>query len=178
MNAIVHERANAVTNEQQQKMREQAKINGKLNAKRIEKIRKMQQNLREKFIESNEFIRECNDKELCAQKRIDNETELQKQLQDDIDAVTKKTGDLRKFHDELKSAIAELKPYEEVLDQVVDEMELFTSKRDLLDRCDAIRKCRFSWDSFFGRNNRLFCEFYSACSCRGHSKWSDAFEID
>lgn len=165
MNAIIHERNNVETIKQQLKMREQAKIDGKINAKRIEEIRKIQENLREKFIESNEFIRECSEKELGAQKKIDIEHQLQIKLQTEIDELKGSIENLNKFHDEFKAAIIELRPYEDVLEQVVDEMELFTSKRDLLDRCDAICMCS---RHFFTKSHSIF--FFSGFLVLAHGE--------
>lgn len=140
MNAITHDRDNADVIQRQKDLREETKINGKRNQKRIEKIRKMQADLRLKFIESNDFMRQCSEKETKAIEKINEETDTQRVLQQEIDELEMKIENLKKFHEKFRAAIEELKPYEEVLDQVVENMELFQTKDDFLDRCDTLRK--------------------------------------
>lgn len=47
----------------------------------------------------------------------------------------------QQFHEnELKPSVTKLSVYEEVLQEVVDEMDIFKSKEDFLDRIDALRE--------------------------------------
>lgn len=139
MKTILHDRNNAEILEQQKKMREEAKVNAKRNKKRIAEVRKMQEDLRQKFIESNNFVCECEEKESEILKKIAVEEEIGNKLQKDIDDMEKRIKDLNDFHENtFKPAIEELSVYEDVLDKVVDEMDLFKSKEDFLDRCDSL----------------------------------------
>lgn len=147
MNAIVNERENANTIRRQEELREETKINGKRNKIRIDDIRKRQAEIRMKFIESNDFIRQCNGKEAIASENIAYELEMKNKLKQEIDDLEMKIENLNEFHEKFKLSIDELKPYENVLDEVVERMELFDSKHDFLDRFDALcmHICYFSF---------------------------------
>lgn len=140
MNSILNERNNAEIYRMQHDMREQAKIDEKRNVQRVQEIKELQLILREKFIQTNEFIRQCEEKQRNADKQIVTETERKHQLEQEIKTITNDLDVLKSFQEQFDKAISDLKPYETVLDQVVDEFELFKSKKDLLDRCDALCK--------------------------------------
>lgn len=152
MKKVLNDRNNAEVIEQQEKMCEQAKIDGRRNEKRIEELRKIQADLKQKFIESNSFVRECEEKEATLDKKIVVELETQKKLEHDIEDYEERTKSLEDFHENtFKPAIKEMSVYEDVLQEVVDEMELFQSKEDFLDRCEAI------------------------CTLSAHSQWKISF---
>lgn len=144
MTKVRNDRDNAEVVEQQEKMCEEAKVKGKQNKKRIEEARNMQKELREKFIEINDFINECEQKEKDVDKKISTEREIQEKLQKEIDEYDKKIKELTEFHEgKLKPAIEEGRVYEDVLQQVVDRMDLFKSKTDFLDRIEALCEIEF-----------------------------------
>lgn len=139
MSRVLNDRQNAEVIQQQIEMREQAKVNGKQNEKRIEDLRKIQEDLKEKFIESNNFVRECEEKEAAHDKKIAIELEIQEKLDRDIKGYEIRTKSLEEFHENIfKPAIKEMSVYEDVLQEVVDQMDLFKDKDDFLDRCEAI----------------------------------------
>lgn len=139
MTKVRNDRGNAEVVEQQEKMCEQAKVKGKQNKKRIEEARKMQKELREKFIEINDFMNECEQKEKAVEKKIATEKEINEKLKKEIEEIDEKIKDLTEFHEEeLKPAIEKGRVFEDVLQEVVDEMDIFKSKEDFLDRCEAL----------------------------------------
>ncbi|XP_031626714.1 structural maintenance of chromosomes protein 1A [Contarinia nasturtii] len=139
MSKVLSDRKNAEVIEQQERMREEVKDKGRRNKKRLKEIRKMQKELRQKFIETNDFINECEHKEAEADKKIAAEVKLQNKLKNDIDDYEERIRKLTEYHeDELKPAIKELSVYENVLQEVVDDMDLFDSKEDFLDRVEAL----------------------------------------
>lgn len=138
MNAIINNRDNDETIRQQQKLREATKIKEKRNQERVECIRKSNSQLRLKFIETNDFIRACSEKEEISMRKIEEEIELKKWLHQEIVELEKKTENLEKFHAKFTNSIHGLKSFEEVLDEVVEKMKLFKSKEDFIDRCDAL----------------------------------------
>lgn len=141
MNAILHERNNAEIYRMQYEMREQSKTASKQNIQRAQEIMELQMKLRDRFIETNELIRKCEEKERNAERCIAVEKKKQKQLNHDIEQISVELKTLSEFQKKFESAIDDLKPYEHILDQVVAESDLFKSKKDVLDRCDAL--CEF-----------------------------------
>lgn len=138
MNAITNERDNDETIQQQQKSCEATKINGKRNQERVECIQKSQTELRLKFIESNDFMRACSEKEEIAKRKIAEENELKNCLHQEIEVLEKKIENLQRFHGKFANSINGLKSFDEVLNEVVEKMDLFKSKEDFIDRCDAL----------------------------------------
>lgn len=141
MNAILHERNNAEVYRMQYEMREQSKAAAKRNIQRAQDIQELQLKLRDKFIETNELVRKCEEKERNAERCIAVEMAKQKQLNQYIDQVSAELQTLSGFQTKIETAIDDLKPYEIILDEVVAESNLFKSKKDVLDRCDAL--CEF-----------------------------------
>lgn len=138
MNAISHERNNAEVYRMQYEMREQAKAAAKQNVQRAQELHDLQLKLRDKFIETNELVRKCEEKERNAERCIAVEREKNKQLNDDIDQISAELKTLTDFQSKFENAIDDLKPYENILDEVVAKSKLFKSKKDVLDRCDAL----------------------------------------
>lgn len=138
MNGILHGRHNSEIYRMQYEMREEAKADAKRNIERAQDIKELQLMLRFKFIETNELIRKCEEKERNAERTIAVETEKQRQLNRDIEQISEATIQLNEFERKFKRAIDNLKPYEDMLDEVVAESDLFKSKKDVLDRCDAL----------------------------------------
>lgn len=139
MHEIENERRNGRLLHAQQKLRDEAKSAAKRGKKRIEMVQQTQNEMRQKFIESSDFIRECNAKAAQAGQQIDNETRIQHKLEKEIDEFEGKISRLMEFHGRFRSTITDMQPYEEVLDEVVNRMDLFKTKEDLLNRCDALR---------------------------------------
>lgn len=174
MSKVVNERESEEVIQQQEKMREQAKVNGKRNDKRIDDLRKMQADLREKFIESNNFARECHEKEYSLDKQIEAERKIQEKLEAEIKDYEERTKNLEDFHEnKFKPAIEEMKVYEDVLQEVVDQMDLFKSKEDFLDRCEAIcmLNCFWWFQSVAYRERNLTCREKRGVISRQITDW-------
>lgn len=125
--------------QQQEKMRTEAKENAKQNKKRIEEVRKMQEELRRKFIKANNFICECERKGAIVTNKITEKEEQIEKLQKEYDEIQEKYESMRDWHEkEFLPALDELKVYEDMLEEVVKESDLFESKEDFLDRCKAL----------------------------------------
>lgn len=141
MRKVINDRNCDEVVKRQEKMCEQTKIKGKQNLKRIEEVRKTQADIRQIFIETNNFINDCEAKCTVIDKKIDDELNAQEKLQKEIDDMEERIRKLTKFHDEeFQPAIKEMSVYEDILQEVVDEMDIFKSKEDFLDRCNALRK--------------------------------------
>lgn len=70
LTAIQNEREYVDFKKQQEKLRNDAIAQEKLNEKRINEMYKMQENLRNTFISVNDFIKECENKEAVAEKKV------------------------------------------------------------------------------------------------------------
>lgn len=139
-NAIADERNNAEVYRMQYEMCEESKAAAKQNLHRSDEIKTLQLKLRDKFVETNELIRKCEEKERTAERCVAGEMKKHKQLNQDIEQISAELNVLKEFRTKFEKAIDDLSSYEEVLDQVVSESNLFRSKQDVLNRCDALRK--------------------------------------
>lgn len=139
MKAIVQERNNAPIHEMQERMREEAKVDAKQNKKRIEEIRKMQERLRQKFIDANNFISECEGKKADIEKKIAIEEATGRKLDAEIKEYKERLERMEDYHEnELKPKLAKQTADEENLQKVATELDFFHSKEDFLDRMKAL----------------------------------------
>lgn len=138
MHEIENDRRNVRLLHAQEKLRVETKKAGKRGKKRIEAVRQTQNETRQKFIESSDFIRDCNAKTKQAKRQIDDESHVQQELEHEISVLEAKIKRITEFHERFQSAITDMQPYERMLDDVVSCMDLFESKEDLLNRCDAL----------------------------------------
>lgn len=85
------------------------------------------------------------EKEIAAEQAAD------RQMDKDIKELEEKLAHLKEYQEkDLEPSNAELSAYEEVIQKMVDESDLFKSKEDFIDRCNALRKYQTS-------NFHLFC---------------------
>lgn len=141
MKKIIEERRNAPIHAKQEKMREEAKEDAKKNKKRINDIRKMQEDLRQKFIDTNNFICECERKKAVLEKKIAAEEAANTKLDNDMKELQEELKRMNDYEENvLKPDIEKLTVYEEEVQKMVDESDLFKSKEDFIDRFDALRK--------------------------------------
>lgn len=138
MKAFIQGRANAEVLEQHQKKREEAKTNAVRNQKRMDEVRKLQEDYRKKFIDINNFICECERKEAIVAKKIVAEEEKGEKLDAQLAELRSENEKMQKEYDEILKEIEELKVYDDVLQKVVDKSDLFTSKQDFMDKIDAL----------------------------------------
>lgn len=109
----------------------------------------MQENLRQRFIDMNNFICDCERKKAILEKKIAVEEAAGRQLDKDIMELEEKVTRMTEYQEnELAPSIAELSVYEEYIQKIVDESDLFTSQEDFIDRCNALRKYQTSISEF------------------------------
>lgn len=99
MAKVISDRDIAAVVQEHEKMCEEAIVEAKHDKKRIEKLRAMQKDLREKFIETNKFINDCQAKCAVLDKKIAAESEAEQILQHDIDDIDERIKDLTEFHE-------------------------------------------------------------------------------
>lgn len=122
----------------QDDMREKAILQTKLNDKKTDEMFKIEEKLREKCISVNDFIRECELKYISSEKKIQTEQQLHETLQSEIDKFEKELSELTEFKETLSSTVEDFKQYENVMEKIVSESDLYKSVKDLMDRCDAL----------------------------------------
>lgn len=140
LSSIKNEKQYVEMTKLQEKLRENGKINEKLNEKRIQDLYKIQNELREKFIHVNDFIRDCEEKESNAEKKMKIESDRQKEIKKEINKITNDLEILTDFHEKLKCTVNEFSVYKDIIDKIVDESELYRNPKDLIVRCDALSK--------------------------------------
>lgn len=149
MAMVISNREIAEVVREHERMIEEAKEDAKHDEKRIERLRAMQANLRKKFIETNDFIKDCRAKCKILDEKIASEKENEQNLQREIDELQFKIQDLTQFHEnELKPSVEKLSVYERVLEEIVNDMDIFESKQDFFDRIDALSELLFSCAQF------------------------------
>lgn len=105
----------------------------------------MQENLRQRFIDMNNFICDCERKKDILEKKIAIEDATGLQMDKDIIELEEKVARMTEYQEnELAPSIAELSVYDEYIQKMVDESDLFTSQEDFIDRCNALRKYQTS----------------------------------
>lgn len=125
---------------QQEMLKKKAAIQMRINEKRIDDMQKNQQNLREKFIHVNDFMKECMNKTERAEEEIVTQHEEQETLKGEIEVIGRDMKELAAFEEKFKEIVKEFQPYVDVFDEVIQASE-FQSFDDLMSRCDSLRMC-------------------------------------
>lgn len=131
--------------ELQTALRNKVKIDAKINGRRIQQMFTIDEQLRQEFISVNDFIRDCEEKKRSADEKVNIEIKLQMQLNKKIDVVRGDLKTLTDFHDHLEATVEEFQPYQDVVEQVVAESELYKNVNDLMERCDALSESSMSY---------------------------------
>lgn len=126
--------------QKEQDDKQDVKEHQKRNEAKLTKAYQVQAEMHEKFIEINEFIRECTEKEENATTKIAEEIEAQEKLQEEIVELEKSLQELLEFKKKMVVAVDQFKDFEEIIKTVVEESEHFVSVKDLMDKCDALSK--------------------------------------
>ncbi|EDV98727.1 uncharacterized protein LOC6566850 [Drosophila grimshawi] len=124
--------------ELQQEMLENSKRQSQINEDRVKQMYQTQEELRQRFIDVNSFIKDCADKKRIAEKAIHDEEQLHEELSEDIKKFKTSISELTTFREALKGTVEEFQPYEKVLEEVVKVSDIFSSPKDCMDRCDAL----------------------------------------
>ncbi|XP_055378546.1 uncharacterized protein LOC129610161 [Condylostylus longicornis] len=136
--SIKNEREYLAMTKLQREMMESAQRQKILNAHRIEEMYKTQKDLREKFININQFIQECETKRNKAEKKVQMQLKLQQDLKDKINKFQNDIAELTDFRDNLSVIVKEFEPYETVIEEVVAKSGILKSVKECMDRCDAL----------------------------------------
>jgi peptidoglycan hydrolase CwlO-like protein len=123
---------------QQEMLKKKAAIQKRINEKRIDDMQKTQQNLREKFIEVNDFMKNCMSKTERAEAEIASEEAKQKNLKDEIAVIEDDLKELSGFEEKFKEIVKSFQPYVDVFNEVIQASD-FQSFEDLMSRCDSLR---------------------------------------
>lgn len=123
---------------QQEVFQKKAAIQKKINEKRIDDMNATQSGLRERFIEVNNFMRECVDKTVRAENQIENELSQQEKLKLEISKIERDLSELSAFEEKFKEIIKEFQPFEDVFNEVIEASDTFKSFEDLMSRSDAL----------------------------------------
>lgn len=125
---------------QQEMLKKKAAIQKRINEKRIDDMQRTQQSLREKFIQVNDFMKECMRKTERAEEEIVGEEQQQETLKEEIEIIERDLKGLSSFEEKFKEIVMEFQPYVDVFNEVIQASE-FHSFEDLMSRCDSL--CKF-----------------------------------
>lgn len=132
----------------QRELRKTVWLDGQINEKRIQRMYQIDEELREKFISANDFIRDCEEKERVADKKVTIELENHVVMEKQIEQLNDDLQVVRDFQEKLSATVDEFEPYQRVIEQVVEESELYKDVKDLIDRCDALSNYACDWFNF------------------------------
>lgn len=135
--AIENEREFVEMSKQQNEIKNKAALQTKINEKRIEEMYKIQEKLRDKFIQVNDFMKECQEKKTRAETQILTEVEEQARLTSNIAEIQNDLDVLTEFHKKFEDSILQLQHYEDVFNDVIKDSDV-ESFDDLMARCDAL----------------------------------------
>lgn len=124
----------------QKEMLETAKMQKNVNKIRIKEMYKIQQELKERFVKTNAFIKECEDKTQIAKNRIAENKKVQSVLDANINQLKVKNEELADFKKVLADTVNGMIPYETVINEVVAQSDVLTSVSDCMARCDALSR--------------------------------------
>lgn len=124
----------------QTEMLETTKMQRNVNKIRIKEMYKIQTELRERFVKTNMFIKECEEKTELAKNRIAENKKIQSGLDANINKLKVKIVDLTDFKEVLADTVKRMVPYETVIQAVVDKSDVLKSVSDCMARCDALSK--------------------------------------
>lgn len=124
----------------QNEMLETTKIQRNVNKIRIKEMFKIQQELRERFVKTNVFIKDCEEKTESAKNRIAENKKIQSGFDVNINKLKVKIVELTDFKAVLADTVQKMIPYETVIQEVVDQSDVLKSVSDCMARCDALSK--------------------------------------
>lgn len=139
--AIENEREYYEMFEQQETYKKKAAIQSKINEKRIEDMYRTQEELQEKFVDVNQFMKECMEKTVRAETQIASELKQQEVLKKDIEAIKRDIDELSVFEKKFKDVVKEFQCYEDVFNEVIKQSE-FKTFEDMINRCDSLSTYR------------------------------------
>lgn len=122
----------------QTEMLETAKIQRNVNKIRIKEMHKIQQELRDRFVKTNAFIKECEEKTENAKNRITDNKKIHSVIDANIDKLRAKIVELTDFKDVLADTVKRMIPYETVIQEVVNQSDVLKSVSDCIARSDAL----------------------------------------
>jgi len=111
-----------------------------------------QAQLREKFIDVNQFLKECTKKTKRSETQISEEKTQQEFLKEEIEAMRRDTVELSIFEKKFKEIVDEFQPYVDVFNEVIKQSE-YESFEDLINRCDSLSMYSSSFVSTFSAIN-------------------------
>lgn len=135
--AIENEREYYEMFEQQEIHKKKAAIQSKVNEKRIDEMYRTQENLREKFVDVNQFMKDSMEKTIRAENQISAELKQQENLKEEIEAISRDINELSLFESKFKEIVKEFQIYEDVFGEVIEQSE-FESFADLMNQCDSL----------------------------------------
>lgn len=139
---IQNEREFVEMSSQQEMFQKKAAIQKKINEKRVNDMNATQSKLREKFVQVNEFMKECLEKTVRAEKQIKTELTEQEILRKEIRKVEQDLNELSTFEAKFKEIIKEFQPYEDVFNEVIATSDSFETFDDLMSKSDALSNYR------------------------------------
>lgn len=124
--------------ELQNEMAKNSKLQHYVNKQRVKDVTKVEQELRQQFIECNTFIKDCEKKKAESLKKIEEEKNVHLVLETKMKNISESIEELEEFKRVIADTVMELEPYEKVIEEVVEKSDILKSVRDCMLRCDAL----------------------------------------
>ncbi|KAG5679017.1 hypothetical protein PVAND_008621 [Polypedilum vanderplanki] len=135
--AIENEREFLEMSSQQEIFKRKAAIQKKINERRIEDMHHTQEKLREKFIDTNSFLKECSNKLERTDGEIAKELAKQKIYKEEIEVFEKDKKKLAAFELKFKEVVKDFEIYVDVFSEVIENSD-YESFDDLTMNIDSL----------------------------------------
>ncbi|XP_055842562.1 glucose dehydrogenase [FAD, quinone]-like [Episyrphus balteatus] len=137
--ALQNEREHVKMLQLQEEMLDNARRQGIINSNRIDELFSLQDQTRKRFIEANNFFKDCDEKKKFAESKVSEEKQLHVELKKSINAYKNNNCILSKFREVLQKVVKDFEPFEVVIQEVVSSPDNnWSSIKDCMDGCDAL----------------------------------------
>ncbi|XP_058055596.1 uncharacterized protein LOC131207006 [Anopheles bellator] len=123
---------------EQHRMREQSQRQAAVNKRRLAQTNQLLQQMREEFIELNDFLKDCEMKENNALDTVRRETEKHELYGKKIAQLENDIEKLDEFVLKYEETIDLFEPFEKVMEETIAESKIYETMQDLIQRCDSL----------------------------------------
>ncbi|XP_050083917.1 uncharacterized protein LOC126570301 isoform X2 [Anopheles aquasalis] len=138
LKGIHNDREYMEISKEQHRMREQSQRQAAINRRRLQQTNQLLEQMRDEFVELNEFLKDCEMKENNALDTVKREQEKHEQYGKKIAQLEDDIEKLDDFVLKYEKTINTFEPYEQVMEQTIAESKTYETMQDLIQRCDSL----------------------------------------
>ncbi|XP_049534263.1 uncharacterized protein LOC125950369 [Anopheles darlingi] len=138
LKGIHNDREYMEISKEQHRMREQSQRQAAINRRRLQQTNQLLEQMRDEFVELNDFLKDCEMKENNALDTVQREQEKHEQYGKKIAQLEEDIEKLDGFVLKYEKTINAFEPYEVVMEQTIAESKTYETMQDLIQRCDSL----------------------------------------